>query len=178
MDVFSCTVAGEVLKGGFYKVEFRNGDFIEFAVGFETGDATVYAVRSPSLRILWMPPHRVRGHAIQKICDIKWSLLFPTLTILLIGIAEFLMGRNFGEDGLAADAWFYSMFFVLTLIITVWIRSRFRAVAVETTEVMRALGYDHPEQVDLWVRHKAAQKALAASTNTLPPLLAPWSYRY
>ncbi|ELX11455.1 hypothetical protein Jab_1c00380 [Janthinobacterium sp. HH01] len=70
------------------------------------------------------------------------------------------------------------MFFVLTLIITMWIRSRFRAFAVETTEVMRALGYDHPEQVDLWVRHKAAQKAMAASMNTLPPLLEPWSYRY
>ncbi|MQA22815.1 hypothetical protein [Rugamonas rivuli] len=167
-----------MLRGGFHQVEFRNGDFIEFAVGFDTGYAAAHAARSPRLRILWMPPHRVRGHAIQKICDIRWSFFFPTLAIVLIGISEFLMGRNFGEDGLAADAWFYSMCFVLTLIITVWIRSRFRAFAVETTEVMRVLGYDHPEQVDLWVRHKAAQKAMAASTNTLPPLLEPWSYRY
>ena len=41
MDYFSCTTGGEALKGGFHKVEFRNGDFLEFALGFDTGDATV-----------------------------------------------------------------------------------------------------------------------------------------
>ncbi len=38
--------------------------------------------------------------------------------------------------------------------------------------------YEHPEMVDLWQEHKKAQKALATSTNTLPPLVKPWSYRY
>ncbi|GJJ02301.1 hypothetical protein RugamoR64_28390 [Duganella rhizosphaerae] len=178
MDFFSCTVDGEVLRGGFHQVEFRNGDFLEFAIGFETGYPAVYAARSPSLLILWMPPHRVRGHAIQKICDIKWSFFYPTLAVILVGISEFFIDRDFGKNGFAADFRFYVMCFTITLIITVWIRLRFREFAVETTEVMRAFGYEHPEQVDLWVRHKTAQKALAASTNALPPLLKPWSYRY
>jgi hypothetical protein len=67
---------------------------------------------------------------------------------------------------------------LITLVITVWIRWRFRGFAHQATEVLRVLGYDHPEDVDLNVVHKQAQKALAAATGTLPPLVSAWSYRY
>lgn len=178
MDYFSCTVDGVALRGGFYKVQFQEGDFIEFAVDYASGCACVHAARSPSLRILWMLPYRIRGHARQRICDIQSSVLYPTLAVTLVAICELLTGEDFGQRGFVAEFWFYFLFFMLTLAITVFIRRFFRVCAVETTEVLRAFGYAHPEHVDLSRRHRQLQAALAASTGTRPPALEFWSYRY
>lgn len=178
MDFFACSVDGLELRGAFHKVEFHDGDYIEFVVEPEGEFSTVHAARNPGTRMLWMPPHQVRGHAAQKLCDIRWSFLYPTAAVALVGISEFFVDPDFGAHAFSAELLFYSLVFFVTLAITVMIRLRFKGFARQTTEVLRAFGYEHPEMVDLWQLHKQAQKVLAGATNTLPPLVTPWSYRY
>jgi hypothetical protein len=178
MDFFTCTVNGMTLRGAFHKVEFLNGDQIEFVVEQEADFFTVHAARSSSARLLWMQPHQIRGIRAQKACDIRWSVMFPTLAVIGIAICEFFRDENFGTYPFSAELLFYSLAFFSTLAVTVWIRMRFRGFAHQATEVLRALGYDDPEDVDLTHVHKQAKKALAASSDALPPLVEPWSFRY
>ena len=178
MDFFACTVDGMALRGTFHKVEFANGDQIEFVVEKETNFYAVHAARSPAARMLWMQPHQIRGISAQKACDIRWSLMYPSLAVIGIAIAEFFRNEGLSTGKFDVDLMLYAIMFFITLVITVWIRWRFRGFAHQATEVLRAFGYEHPEDVDLGRLHKKAQKALAASTGTLPPLVNPWSYRY
>lgn len=178
MDFFSCTIDGAELRGAFHQVEFHDGDYIEFVVDPAEKFSAVHAARNPGTRILWMQPHQVRGHTAQKLCDMRWSLLYPLLAVVLVGISEFFIDKDYGTHGFSAELFFYALVFGVTFVITVMIRLRFKGFARQATEVMRAFGYENPEKVDLWQLHKKAQRALAASTNTLPPLVKPWSYRY
>jgi hypothetical protein len=178
MDFFACTVDGMPLRGAFHKVEFVNGDQIEFVIEPEGDFFTVHAARSPAARMLWMSQHQIRGINAQKACDLRWSVMYPTLAVIGIAICEFFRDENFGKYPFSAELMFYSLVFFSTLAITVWIRMRFRGFAHQATEVLRAFGYEDPEDVDLNRVHKQAQKALAASSGTLPPLVEPWSYRY
>ena len=178
MDFFACTVDGMALRGAFHKVEFANGDQIEFVVEPEADFYTVHAARSPTVRLLWMQSHQIRGISAQKACDIKWSLMYPSLAVIGIAIAEFFRNDGLSTGKFDVDPMLYAIMFFITLVITVWIRWRFRGFAHQATEVLRAFGYEHPEDVDLGRLNKKAEKAMAASTGTLPPLVNPWSYRY
>ena len=178
MDFFACTVNGMDLRGAFHKVEFVNGDQIEFVIEPAGDFFTVHAARSPAARMLWMQPHHIRGISAQQACDIRWSLMHPSLAVIGVAIAEFFRNDGLSTGKFDVDPMLYAIMFFITLVITVWIRWRFRGFAHQATEVLRAFGYDHPENVDLGLLHKKAQKALAASTGTLPPLVNPWSYRY
>lgn len=178
MDFFSCTIDASELRGAFHKVEFHDGDYMEFVVEPAGKFSTVHAARNPGTRILWMQPHQVRCHVAQKLCDMRWSLLYPLLAVVQVGISEFFIDKDYGTHGFFAELFFYSLVFGVTFVITMMIRLRFKGFARQVTEVLRAFGYERPEKVDLWQLHKKAQRALAASTNTLPPLVKPWSYRY
>lgn len=178
MDFFACTVNGMSLRGAFHKVEFVNGDHIEFVIEREADLFIVHAARSPAARMLWMPQHQIRGINAQIACDIRWSLMFPSLAVLMMITMQFFGREDFGKRPLSDELMLYSMVFSVTFVITVWIRMRFRGFAREATEVLRAFGYENPEHVDLGRLHKQAEKAVAAATGVLPPLVEPWSYRY
>jgi hypothetical protein len=178
MDFFACTVDGMALRGAFHQVEFVNGDHIEFVIEPEGDFFTVHAARSPAARMLWMSQHQIRGINAQKACDLRWCIMYPLLSVLFVIAMEFFMTDQFGKFPLLAELTLYAMMFATTFVITVWIRSRFRGFAYQATEVLRALGYENPEDVDLNQVHKQAQKAMAAATGTLPPLVSAWSYRY
>ena len=178
MDFFACTVNGMSLRGAFHKVEFVNGDQIEFVIEPEGDFFIVHAARSPAARMIWMSQHQIRGINAQKACDIRWSIMYPFLSVLFVVAVQFFMTDQLGTWPLWAHLQLYAMMFATTFVITVWIRSRFRGFAYQATEVLRALGYENPEDVDLNRVHKQAQKALAASTGTLPPLVSAWSFRY
>ena len=96
MDFFACTVNGMDLRGAFHKVEFVNGDQIEFVIEPAGDFFTVHAARSPAARMLWMQPHHIRGISAQQACDIRWSLMHPSLAVIGAAIAEF-----FRNDGLS-----------------------------------------------------------------------------
>jgi hypothetical protein len=178
MDFFACTVDGKALRGAFHKVEFANGDQIEFVIETEDDFFSVHAARSPAARMLWMSQHQIRGINAQKACDLRWCIMYPLLSMPFAIVAQFLLARGSGMLPLPVQLGICGAMFLMTFVITVWIRIRFRGFAYQTTEVLRALGYENPEDVDLNQVHKQAQKALAAATGTLPPLVSAWSYRY
>ena len=178
MDFFACTVDGMALRGAFHKVEFVNGDQIEFVIEPEGEFFTVHAARSPAARMLWMSQHQIRGINAQKACDLRWCIMDPLLSVPFVIVAQFFLAGDLGMLPISVQLATCAIMFLMTFVITVWIRSRFRGFAYQATEVLRALGYEHPEDVDLNRVHKQAQKALAASSGTLPPLVEPWSYRY
>ena len=178
MDFFACTVNGMSLRGAFHKVEFVNGDYIEFVIEPAGDFFTVHAARSPTARMLWMSQHQIRGINAQKACDIRWCIMYPLLSMPASIVALFLLSGDSDMPPIPVLLGSSAIVFLGTFLITVWIRWRFRGFAHQATEVLRALGYDHPEDVDLNVVHKQAQKALAAATGTLPPLVSAWSFRY
>jgi len=102
--------------------------------------------------------------------------MYPSLAVIGVAACEFYRNDGFGTGAFVVDPMLYSIMFFITFVITGWLRWRFRGFAHQATEVLRALDYDHPEDVDLNRVHKQAQKALAAATGTLPPLVQPWSY--
>jgi hypothetical protein len=75
VDRFTCTVNNVVFTGRFHEIQFKSGDEIEFVVEMTQNNGVVYAARSPSMRLLWMMPHQMRGKAAQKKSDVKWSLI-------------------------------------------------------------------------------------------------------
>ena len=178
MQFFACTVNGMSLRGAFHKVEFVNGDHIEFVIEREADLFIVHAARSPAARMLWMSQHQIRGINAQKACDIRWCIMYPLLSIPFAILVQFFSVGDLGMLPLSVQLGICAGMFLISFVITVWIRSRFRGFAYQATEVLRALGYEHPEDVDLNRVHKQAQKALAAATGTLPPLVSAWSYRY
>ena len=178
MEFFACTVNGMSLRGAFHKVEFVNGDQIELVIEPEGDFFIVHAARSPAARMIWMSQHQIRGINAQKACDIRWCIMYPFLSIPFMIIAQFFLAGDSGMLPLQVQLAGCAGMFLMTFVITVWIRSRFRGFAYQATEVLRALGYENPEDVDLNRVHKQAQKALAAATGKLPPLVSAWSYRY
>jgi hypothetical protein len=178
MDFFACTVNGMSLRGAFHKVEFVNGDQIEFVIETDGDFFAVHAARSPAARLLWMSQHQIRGINAQKACDIRWCIMYPLLSMPFSIVLLFFLAGDSEMLPLSALLGICAGMFLITFIITVWIRSRFRGFAYQATEVLRALGYEQPEDVDLNLVHKQAQKALAAATGTLPPLVSAWSFRY
>ena len=178
MDFFACTVDGKALRGAFHKVEFVNGDQIEFVIEPGSDFFTVHAARSPAERLIWMSQHQIRGINAQKACDIRWCIIYPLLSMPFMIVSQFFLAGDSDMPPLSVQLATCAGMFLITFVITVWIRSRFRGFAYQATEVLRALGYEHPEDVDLNRVHKQAQKALAAATGTLPPLVSAWSFRY
>ena len=178
MDFFACSVDGRDLRGAFHKVEFANGDQIEFVIEPDAGFFTVHAARSPAARMLWMSQHQIRGINAQKACDLRWCIMYPLLSMPASIVALYLLSGDSDMPPIPVLLGSSAIVFLGTFLITVWIRWRFRGFAHQATEVLRALGYDRPEDVDLNVVHKQAQKALAAATGTLPPLVSAWSFRY
>ena len=178
MDFFACTVNGMSLRGAFHKVEFVNGDQIEFVIEPEGDFFIVHAARSPAARMIWMSQHQIRGINAQKACDIRWCVMYPLLSIPFWLVAQFFLAGDSDLPPFSDQLVVCAGNFLITFAITVWLRSRFRGFAYQATEVLRALGYENPEDVDLNRVHKQAQKTLAAATGTLPPLVSPWSYRY
>ena len=178
MDFFACTVNGMSLRGAFHKVEFVNGDHIEFVIEPAADFFTVHAARSPTARMLWMSQHQIRGINAQKACDLRWCIMYPLLSMPASIVALYLLSGDSDMPPIPVLLGSSAIVFLGTFLITVWIRWRFRGFAHQATEVLRALGYDRPEDVDLNVVHKQAQKALAAATGTLPPLVSAWSFRY
>ena len=178
MDFFVCTVNGMSLRGAFHKVEFVNGDQIEFVIEPEGDFFIVHAARSPAARMLWMPQHQIRGITAQKACDLRWCIMYPLLSIPFWLVAQFFLAGDSDLPPFSVQLAVCAGNFLITFVITVWIRSRFRGFAYQATEVLRAFGYENPEHVDLGRLHKQAEKAVAAATGGLPPLVEPWSYRY
>jgi hypothetical protein len=178
VQCFTCEVNGMLLAGRFFEVQFKDGDAIEFVVEKTEHGAVVSAARSSSKRILWMLPHQMRGYLAQKKSDRRWSLILSFFAgVLPTGFAYWEFGNNASRSLLGFLPIFFMMFFI-TLLINIWARSKFTGHAQQATEVIKALGYPNPEQVDLPALGKLAQKKLQAQLGKHPGFPKPWSFRY
>jgi hypothetical protein len=178
VQCFTCEVNGMLLAGRFFEVQFKDGDAIEFVVEKTEHGAVVSAARSPSKRMLWMLPHQMRGYLAQKKSDMKWSLILSILAVLVVGVCETLFFKNNGDEPFYYAIIFYISVFLIVWLINIWARSKFTVYAQQATEVIKALGYPNPEQVDLPALGKLAQKKLQAQLGKHPGFPKPWSFRY
>lgn len=48
----------------------------------------------------------------------RWSLLYPLLAVVLVGISEFFIDKDYGTHGFSAELFFYSLVFGVTFVIT------------------------------------------------------------
>jgi hypothetical protein len=178
MDFFTCTVNGILLEGGFYRLEFKEGESVDFVVERETGRNIVKAARSPEQRIIWMLPHQERGQIAQKRSNIKWMLILSALAAAVLAVVEFYRFPKLIQGCL--HCYILSIFgaFLLVFVVMGYAFWRLYGFSKEATEVIEALGYQNPAEVDLHSQHKQAQKKLHQETGKLPPLVQPWSFRY
>jgi hypothetical protein len=178
MEFFICVVNSTPLAGRFHKVEFKEGETVEFVVEHKAGGGIVHAARSPSQRMLWMLPYQTRGHIAQKISDIKWTLIISITAVICIIFSEFyffsVRAHRRDDGGMV----FFLLMFLGFVFVNFVVRRRFHGFSLQATEVLKALGYQNPAKVDLHSQHKQAQKKLHQETGKLPPLVQPWSYRY
>jgi hypothetical protein len=84
VEFFACTVNGIPIVGKFHSVGFKEGDNMEFVLSEHDGIAISYGARCEKKRMLWMPPHHIRGHQAQSRYDIKVTLL-SSLSLTVLG---------------------------------------------------------------------------------------------
>ncbi len=178
VDCFTCTVNNLLLGGRFHEVQFKDGDEVEFVIEQTPHGAVVYAARSPSKFLLWMLPHQMRGVAAQKRSDIKWTLIFSLVVPSLFTFFAWLKLPTNGTEPL----WLFPLMFFLIFLgifaVSFWVFFRLSRHSKQATEVIRALGYKNPENVDLPALSKIAEKRIQIQTGKLPSVLSPWSFWY
>lgn len=177
-EFFTCTVNGITLFGRFHKVEFADGDAIDFVVEPKSDAAAVHAARSTSKRTLWTLPYQARGRNAQRRSDRKWSVILSCSAVVAVAISEYFTSTPNPQEPIIYEILFYLAVFGLVLFVNWMIRRRFREFALNATAVFNQLGYTEPTDVDLYVIHKRAQKKLQDEAGTLPALMQPWSFRY
>ncbi len=178
VECFTCSVNNTLLVGRFHKVEFKEGEKIEFLTQSSSHGAVVYAARNPKERMLWMQPYQMRGHVAQKKNDWKWTAILSLLVSIFFTLVMWLYLPFTGKE----PNWIFPVFFLgsglMVAIVNIWVRSRFTHFALKATEVIRALGYKNPESVDLPALSKIAEKRIQTQTGKLPSVLSPWSFWY
>jgi len=63
---FGCTVGSMTVTGRFDKVEFSNGQYIDFVVREEIHGKFILAARDPGQRLYWTAAFHTRGHIAQR----------------------------------------------------------------------------------------------------------------
>jgi hypothetical protein len=178
MEFFTCKVDDTVLFGRFHKVQFANGETVDFVVEKISEGASVHAARGTTMRILWMLPYQTRGHIAQRRSDIQWSVILSLSAVVAVAVSEYFFARTNPNEPAIYALLFYLAVFALVLIVNLMIRRRFASFARHATDVFQQLGYANPAEVDLHVIHKHAQRKLHTESGCLPALMQPWSFRY
>lgn len=178
MEFFTCSVNDIPLAGRFHKVEFKEGEIVEFVLEGKAEAALVRAARSPGQRVIWMLPYQSRGHIAQKSNDIKWTLIISIITVFFIALSEFYFFPIRAHRREHGGVIFFLIMFFAFIFINFMVRRRFYSFSIQCTEVLKTFGFINPSEVDLNSLHKQAQKKLYKGTGKLPSLMQPWSFRY
>ena len=178
MEYFTCFVGETPLKGRFHKVDFQNGDLIEFVVSMERGVAEVHGARDPSHQFIWTLPYQTRGHIAQKRSDILSSIIVSSICACIAVIIAIYQERSSLPGSRPVVLEFATMAFFIVLIVNFLSRWPFFKYSFEATEVFRAFGYEDPARVDLPKQDGRADKAYCSEKGEPRPLVKPWRYRY
>ena len=180
MSYFIGKLRDKTVRGRFYEPDFKNGDAMDM-VGIRDGDTyDIVAARRPADRMLWLLPSHKRGHAAHKKWAIKWSLILAfVISPLMMGCLYFLM-EGFSDFNLKFFLFIIGigfLFGLITLVISYEMYTKSIGAAYETTGILKAFGYVHPESVDLKTISDPVVDALTKVTGKycLPKA---FSYRY
>lgn len=178
VEYFTCSVAGLSLSGHLHRVDFKNGDEMEFVIEKLGERGFVQGARSAVNRIVWMMPYQTRGVAAQQKNNTKWRYV----TSLLCGSIPTAFFLFFLPEDKNSPFWFYPAIFLgtslTTLVISFLITRRFNEFSVMATEVLHAFGYENPEWVDLPALNKRAEQKLRSHAPDSPIMFQPWRFHY
>jgi hypothetical protein len=178
IEFFSCFVDELRMKGSFHRVDFREGETIDFVVTIYRGVGEVHGARNPSQHLIWTLPYRTRGHIAQKKHDISSSLNVSAISGLLFAILAFSQ-----EPGPLVECWptilkFATTGFWIILFVNYLARRPFYKFSFEATKIFSAFGFPDPATLNLPKRHNRADKDYSKATGEPRSWDQPWRYRY
>lgn len=158
MEFFTCCVGNDLLCGRFYKVEFKNGDFIHFVVKKNLGKNNVVAARDPINRLVWTLPYRTKGHRAQRLSNIKGIFLTSFSAAIVLFIAAL-----YGDDDFSSLRWSSARLvacfgFLVTLIVSFRVCRRVYRDSTSATETFELLNFSDPKNVNLPKHHRKSEK--------------------
>lgn len=178
VEYFTCTVECVPLSGHLYRVEFGNGDEMEFVVEKMRGQCIVQGARSTANRLIWMLPYQTRGTEAQQQNNRKWRYIASFFCAAIpTAVLRFMLPAASHPPIFFFPTIFLGMFITM-LAISFLITARFREFSVMATEVLRAFGYENPASVDLPALSKEAERKSRREKETPPQLFQPWRFHY
>jgi hypothetical protein len=178
VEYFTCCVNGVNLYGHFYRVEFSDGDDMEFVVSPAVSGAAVHGARSPSRRLVWMLPYQTRGITAQKRNHAKWRCIFSALSAM----GALIIVLSTSTPGEKPPLWFIPLNLALAVLfslgISFMVTRRFSEFSVRATAVLAAFGYQDAPSVDLPALSKLAEKKWCREQDEIPQMYQPWRFRY
>jgi hypothetical protein len=178
MEYFTCTVNSRKLYGRFHRVEFLNGEEIEFVIDQNSREcAAIHAARNPASRLIWTLPYHTRGHQAQVRFNLKW--IFFTSLACSVGPTLFFIYRRPHEN---LPAWMIPSlligFFLITALIGFLVAWKFLRFSRDTTAILETFGYENAATVSLPAIHNIAEKDRSKTSGGAGELFHPWRFRY
>ncbi|SFZ74938.1 putative type VI secretion system effector [Chitinimonas taiwanensis] len=180
VDFFVCRLGDTFVRGQFGEVNFSDGDVIE-ALGVRSGKHfDVLAVTRPSDRTIWMHPHCGRGtRAYLRFCFFWIGFLAWVISPAALFV---LMWFAWGASSTVPPAWFiFTVYFGVGLIassVLGFVASRFISFAHLSNDILRALCFEKPEEVDLPKRLREVSKTFTNEERLKYHPHARWVYKY
>ena len=154
---FTCEVNGSLLSGCFNTLNIAEGEEVELVVDYNWNktEGTVYAIRKPEQRCLWVVPTMEAGHHKVKLTALWFPLAilmyFLPFSLLFMIIVFFFMG-GFSELIESLPIVFMGTLFgggVAYLTMAFGLYVTFTPKAKLATKVIAALGYENPANTDI-----------------------------
>jgi hypothetical protein len=162
---FGCTVGSETVTGWFDKVEFLNGQYIDFVVRKDFRREFTLAARDPVRRLYWTAAFQTRGHIAARRARVHQALKVSAWVTAACLVVSFFSGWESGPPMLFMTLFVAVAWFVLTFMFC-WLTSRMPDCEMyEATEVFDILGFADPANVNLPKTHRRAEKRYAIESG-------------
>lgn len=178
MEFFTCVVGSTAVEGRFYKVEFDNGQYMDFAVETQSGRFTVCGARDPIRRLVWMLPHKSKGHLAQRRSNLIGILIISMAVAIIFFWLGYLVGHEDRQFRLSRAKAMSLISFVMTLVISFRVCKKVFRHSIDTTHVFEVFGFVDPPNVNLPRRNSKAENRYAAQTGERAVFFKHCRYRY
>lgn len=178
VEYFSCVVNDLRLFGHLYRVEFKDGDEMEFVFERYLGRGSVQSARNPVYRLIWTLPYQTRGVIAQQRHHSKWRLIGSAGVSFVVTCLFIFSSPN----DLDLPVWVYGTFFLLgtlnLLAVSFLVTRPFGKFAINATKVFEAFGYENSSCVDLPALNNEAERKWRQENASSPQGFQPWRFRY
>jgi hypothetical protein len=162
---FGCTVGSETVTGWFHKVEFLNGQYIDFVVREDFRGKFTLAARDPVRRLYWTAAFQTRGHIAARRARAPQAFKVSACVTAACLVVSLLSGWDSGPPMLFMTVFAALLWFFLTFMFC-WLTSRKPDCEMyEATEVFDILGFADPANVNLPKNHRRAEKRYATESG-------------